>query len=118
MIIVNEICDTHELMPIRAVQCLSGVCRGLGIECHWFKSRLSTRNGTFLAISPLIKLLVQPDRSIVIVIAGGGWGRGPSPPPLYPPLLWGALSRQGAFRERGGTLWGGLRAQGVAVGCR
>ena len=36
----------------------------------------------FLAISPLVKLLVQPDHSIVIVIrGGGGWAGGVHPPP-------------------------------------
>ena len=40
----------------------------------------------FFAISPLAKLLVQPNGSIVIaiVIGGGGEGEAP-PPPLYPP---------------------------------
>ena len=46
----------------------------------------STMLGRFSAISPLVKLLVQPNRSIVIAIAiviGGRGGGGAPPPPHY-----------------------------------
>ena len=63
--------------------------------CPWFKSWLAICCGAFLATKPLIKLLVQPDRSIVIVIGeGGGWGVGPPPHYIHPwavhPHLLGA----------------------------
>ena len=76
MVIVNEIYGAHEQVMSRVVQCLSSLCRGLWIVCRGFKSWLSICCGAFLAISPLIKLLVQPDWSIVIVlvIRGGGGG--------------------------------------------
>ena len=40
--------------------------------------------GAFSAISPLVKLLVQPDGSILIAIVI--WAGTPPPPQLYPPL--------------------------------
>ena len=44
-------------------------------ECPWFKSWTASAVAFFfLAISPLVKLLVQPDQSIVIVIRGGWVG--------------------------------------------
>ena len=63
---------------LRLAQWLSGICIGLWTERPWFTSRAALCCGAFFAISPLVKLLVQPNGSIVIVIViviAGGAGR-------------------------------------------
>ena len=81
MVIISGIYGTHEQVLSRVVQCLSGMCTGLRTEYPWFKFWSAICCGAFLAISPLIKLLVQPDRSILIVIVIWGGG-GAAPPPV------------------------------------
>ena len=56
----------------------------------------------FFAISPLVKLLVLPNRSIVITIVTGGGGGGSPPPPPTICHMWGSreMSMQTPRRPR------------------